>query len=83
MKRATIKDLAEAAGVSVATVNRVIGRSGPVSESTVQRVLEAAREVGFYGLAGLEHRDSGAKRKLRVGCWRRPKTDYLSGCLPV
>lgn len=67
MKRATIKDLAEAAGVSVATVNRVIGRSGPVSESTVQRVLDAAREVGFYGLAGLEHRDSGAKRKLRVG----------------
>ena len=56
MKRATIKDLAEAAGVSVATVNRVIGRSGPVSEGTVQRVLAAAREVGFYGLAGLEYR---------------------------
>ena len=67
MKRATIKDLAEAAGVSVATVNRVIGRSGPVSDGTVQRVLAAAREVGFYGLAGLEYGASGAKRKLRVG----------------
>lgn len=67
MKRATIKDLAETAGVSVATVNRVIGRSGPVSQCTVQRVLEAARELGFYGLAGLEHRLSGARRKLRLG----------------
>ncbi|MFT3847668.1 MAG: LacI family DNA-binding transcriptional regulator [Propionivibrio sp.] len=67
MKRVTIKDLAEAAGVSVATVNRVIGRSGPVSESTLQRVLEAARGVGFYGLAGIEHGASGTKRKLRLG----------------
>lgn len=67
MKRATIKDLAAAASVSVATVNRVIGRSGPVSDGTVQRVLAAAREVGFYGLADLEYGASGAKRKLRVG----------------
>lgn len=67
MKRATIKDLAEAAGVSVATVNRVIGRSGPVSQGTMQRVLDAAREISFYGLAGLEHRISGNQRRLRLG----------------
>lgn len=67
MKRATIKDLAEAASVSVATVNRVIGRSGPVSQCTIQRVLDAARAIGFYGLAGLEHRQSAAKRRHRLG----------------
>lgn len=67
MKRATIRDLAETAGVSVATVNRVIGRSGSVSRATMQRVLEAAREIGFYGLAGLEHRLTATRRKYRLG----------------
>ena len=67
MKRATIKDLADAAGVSIATVNRVIGRSGSVSRATMQRVVDAAREIGFYGLAGLEHRVTTARRKHRLG----------------
>lgn len=61
MARPTIRDLAERAGVSVATVNRVIG-GGPVREATMQRVVEAARDIGFYGLGALQHRVEVAAR---------------------
>lgn len=45
--RTTIRDVAKRAGVSVATVSRVLNDSGPVRESTRQRILEAARELRF------------------------------------
>ena len=56
MGRPTIRDLAAAAGVSVSTANRVIGGHEGVREATVQRVLEAAREIRFYGLGAIQHR---------------------------
>jgi len=43
----TIRDVAREAGVSVATVSRVLNDSGPVRESTRQRVREAARRLHF------------------------------------
>ena len=55
MKRPTIPDLAEAAGVSVSTVNRVIQRAGIVRQSTRERVLRAAEDIGFYGIGSIEH----------------------------
>ncbi|WP_322046741.1 LacI family DNA-binding transcriptional regulator [Paraburkholderia sp. J67] len=67
MGRPTIKDLASAAGVSVATINRVIGGSGQVKEQTMHRVLEAAEQVGFYGLGALQHRVAAAREKFRFG----------------
>lgn len=54
MARPTISDLADAAGVSVSTVNRVINGSTAVRQATRERVLAAARRIGFYGLAGIE-----------------------------
>ena len=42
-KRPTIADLADAAGVSIATVDRVLNRRHPVKETTALRVFEAAR----------------------------------------
>jgi LacI family transcriptional regulator len=65
--RPTIQDLAAAAGVSVATVNRVIGGSGNVRETTMQRVLEAARTIGFYGLGALQHRVATPATRHRLG----------------
>ncbi len=47
-KRATIADVAEAAGVSVATVDRVLNGRFKVREGTAQRVYEAALQVGYY-----------------------------------
>lgn len=67
MKRPTIKDLAETAGVSVATVNRVIGNSGTVRDDTMQRILAAAQKIGFYGLGALQHRVNKARTRHHIG----------------
>lgn len=44
---ATIKDVAREAGVSVATVSRVLNGSAPVREETRARILDAARALRF------------------------------------
>ena len=43
----TIIDVANLAGVSVATVSRVINHTGPVAEQTVARVIAAINELNF------------------------------------
>lgn len=43
----TVKDVAQRAGVSVATVSRVLNNSEKVSEQTRQKVLKAIEELGF------------------------------------
>ncbi|MEF2552727.1 LacI family DNA-binding transcriptional regulator [Aurantimonas sp. A2-1-M11] len=47
MSRATIRDVARAAGVSLATVDRVLNRRAGVRAATVQRVEEAMRRLDF------------------------------------
>ena len=44
---ANIYEVAELAGVSLATVSRVINPGAKVSDKTRQRVLEAMRELGY------------------------------------
>jgi LacI family transcriptional regulator len=44
---ATIRDVARAAGVSVATVSRVLNDSGPVRIETRQRIMDAAQTLHF------------------------------------
>ncbi|MCU6710511.1 LacI family transcriptional regulator [Paenibacillus sp. J5C_2022] len=44
---ATIKDIAKAAGVSIATVSRVINQLGGYNEETGKRVIAVARELGY------------------------------------
>ncbi len=65
MGRPTIKDLAEAAGVSISTINRVIGGHGRVRDATVQRVLNAAEDIGFYGLGAIQQRMNAKQRRFR------------------
>lgn len=45
--RATIADVAERAGVSIATVSRVINKSGQVADTTAARVKTAILELNF------------------------------------
>lgn len=67
MRRPTIPDLAEAAGVSVATVNRVLSGASNVRLATQERVQQAAAEIGFYGLGSIQARVSAARPRLRFG----------------
>ena len=43
----TLRDVSEASGVSEMTVSRVLRSRGDVSEATRNRVLEAARKLGY------------------------------------
>ena len=47
VRSATLYDVARAAGVSTATVSRVIHGSDPVRPATRRRVLEAVEELGY------------------------------------
>ncbi|AGK51545.1 periplasmic binding s and sugar binding domain of LacI family protein [Burkholderia thailandensis MSMB121] len=54
-----IKDVAEAAGVSVTTVSRVLSNNGPVRDTVRRRVLEVIER--------LDYRPNAAARRLRSG----------------
>lgn len=56
VKRPTLQDLAIAAGVSIATVDRVINRRLPVSDDTAQRVVQAAESIGYHATNLLKRR---------------------------
>ncbi|MEV5830648.1 LacI family DNA-binding transcriptional regulator [Spirillospora sp. NPDC052242] len=61
-RSATIKDVAAAAGVGIATVSRVFSGTGAVADATRERVLAAARELDYRPSAlgrGLKLRRSG------------------------
>jgi LacI family transcriptional regulator len=45
--RVTIREVAERAGVSVATVSRALNEKGDVSDATRERVRKAARSLGY------------------------------------
>jgi len=47
MKWATIRDVAEAAGVSVSTASKALNGQGKLREETRERVAQAARRLGF------------------------------------
>lgn len=53
MGRATIATIAKAAGVSTATVDRVLNGRPGASAANRQRVLHAAREVGYLAQEGM------------------------------
>lgn len=57
-KRPTIADIAREAGVSIATVDRVLNRRLPVTEATVLRVVTSAEAIGFHAAGLLKQRMS-------------------------
>ena len=66
-KRPTITDLAKAAGVSEATVDRVLNARGKVRPDTAQGVLDAAERIGYHAAALIGHRLRPSAPSLRVG----------------
>ncbi|MFF1464927.1 family 1 glycosylhydrolase [Streptomyces sp. NPDC058330] len=62
MSAPTVYDVAERSGVSIATVSRVYRNPGSVRDRTRERVLEAARELGYVpsgNARGLASRTTG------------------------
>ncbi len=47
MKRATIKDIAKAAGVSFVTVSKVLNNTGSISKKTSDKIRRLAREMNY------------------------------------
>lgn len=66
MRRPKITDLAQAADVSVSTVNRILGGSTSVRTATIERVRDAAEEIGFYGLGAIDARRKGSRPRHRL-----------------
>ncbi|MCA8881770.1 MAG: LacI family DNA-binding transcriptional regulator [Rhodobacteraceae bacterium] len=77
MNRPTIADLAQAAGVSVSTVNRILAGAASVRQTTIQRVRDAADEIGFYGLTTIEDRNRNAMPHYRLGFLLQQSTREL------
>ncbi|RJT41084.1 LacI family DNA-binding transcriptional regulator [Mesorhizobium waimense] len=67
MARPTIRDLAEVAGVSVATVNRVLSGAEGVREPTREKVRAAAEQISFYGLGAIQSRNAAVQPKFHFG----------------
>ena len=63
----TMHDVARAAGVGVATVDRVINGRARVRPETAQRVLAAAEQLGFRRSGLIRHRLDQQGRALRLG----------------
>ncbi|MEY5098486.1 MAG: hypothetical protein RJA36_1205 [Pseudomonadota bacterium] len=60
-------DVARAAGVGIATVDRVINRRAPVRPETAQRVLQAAEQLGFRRSGLIRRRISEETAPQRLG----------------
>ena len=60
----TVTRIAEKAGVSIATVSRVLNNSRPVDPAIVERVHKAAEQLGMTGSALLRRRGRIADRQV-------------------
>jgi LacI family transcriptional regulator len=62
----TIYDIAKAAGVSIATVSRVFNSSNSVKESTREKILEIADEMGYHPQAYAQGLASKQKNSIMM-----------------
>lgn len=69
MRRATIRDVAERAGVSTATVSRALSGSRPVSDELAKTIQSAAAELGYEG-------------NIIASSLRRNRTDTIGMIVP-
>ena len=66
-RRPTIKDVARAAGLSTATIDRALNGRAKVREETLRRIAAAAREVGYHARGVIDHRLDASVPELRLG----------------
>jgi LacI family transcriptional regulator, galactose operon repressor len=73
-RQTTIRDVAQAAGVGVGTISRVLNSSSQVSRQTRTRVLEAIRRLGFRPNAQARRI---LKRRSEMVCFLLSNRDFL------
>lgn len=77
-RKATVKDVAEKAGVSVATVSRWLHSNGYVSEYNAARISDAVQQLGYQGKQNIQ---AVSDKKLRliavIGGSQGPEHTYL------
>lgn len=66
-RRPTIHDVARAAGVSSATVDRVLNAREKVREDTARKVYDAARKIGYHAAPLIGQRVQAELPRLRLG----------------
>jgi LacI family transcriptional regulator len=66
-RRPTVADLARAAGVSVATVDRVLNERLPVRDETARRVYDASQAIGFHATSLIRQRVEQDLPQYRLG----------------
>ena len=66
-RRPTIRDVAAAAGLSQATVDRVLNGREAVREETARKVYEAARRIGYHAAPLIAQRLQADVPELRLG----------------
>lgn len=76
--KVSIQAIAEAAGVSTATVDRVLNSRLPVREGTALRVIEAADQLGYHAVHLMRQRlpVRGANRRLGFCLQKRSSPVY-------
>lgn len=81
VRRATIEDLAQAAGVSVAMIDRVLNGRASVRAATAEKVL-AAPEIGFCATPALEERLGVERWTRRLGVLLQQSNRILDRMIP-
>ncbi|WP_163507478.1 LacI family DNA-binding transcriptional regulator [Fodinicola acaciae] len=66
LRRATVQDVAKAAGVSPSTVSRALNGSGYAAEDVRRRVLAAAARIGYVPDANARNLRQGTSRAIGV-----------------
>jgi LacI family transcriptional regulator len=65
-RRATIRDVAAAAGVSIATVSRILGGTYPSAPATRTRVMRAVRELDYVANAHARALSGAAGKTIAI-----------------
>ena len=79
LSRATIADVAERAGVSIATVSRVINRTSPVTEATAAQVQAAIADLKYVPHAAA--RGLASRRTNTLGLLLPGISDHFSAAM--
>jgi len=76
-RRVTLQEIAAKANVGVATVDRVLNGRAPVRRSTADRVLSAARELGYHAQGLMERRVDQLVPHKRLGFILQKKSKWF------